>query len=141
MLGLGCASLSLLVMTWGMKLIPVGSQLSFNWVILFIIIMEIGELFLVPASKALVGDLIPERFQGLCTGINQMSIGISVMISGYISELYLIHENSTTKNALTFNYENHIGIFENLAIIALIFLMALQLCDRFLKKRDNLLTK
>lgn len=135
MLGLGFASLALITLAYGMKLSPNNAQLAYGWVILFIIIMEVAELSLLPASKALVGDLVPERFQGLCTGLNQMSIGISVVFSGLISEIYLTHGDDVAENVL-YSYSSYIPVFENLAIASLAIISIMYLFDRVLKRQN-----
>ena len=135
-LGLACASLALLVMIYGMSTAN-NLQLGYSWVISYIFIMAIGEILLAPASKAIVGDLIPKKLQGFCLGISQMSLGISVIISGFISEFYLVQNSNTIANTAN-TYDTYVNVFSGLILVSLIIILALCFFDRLFKNRGNL---
>ena len=88
-IALVCAALGLLLIQFAVEQQSMGKQLNCGWILGYLAIMSIGELMISPASMALVGDYIPKRYQGIYTGINQLTIGLSVILSGVLAQYIL----------------------------------------------------
>lgn len=59
--------------------------ISSAWVIGSYFLQTLGELLVGPVGYAMVGDLIPIRYEGLMLGVWQMSTGLGSAISYYLS--------------------------------------------------------
>jgi dipeptide/tripeptide permease len=90
MLGLMCTVFALFILCYIVKKHSLGVHSDCLWLVAYIIFLAIGEISLAPASMALVGDYIPEKYQGIYTGITQMTIGLSVILSGVILQKLLL---------------------------------------------------
>lgn len=56
----------------------------------YLFFLTLGEIFISPASNAIVGELVPEQLRGVMTGVGNMIIGIGVLLASTIaSELIL----------------------------------------------------
>lgn len=61
------------------------------WVMIgYLALMTFGEIALNPASSALIGELIPEDYRGMMTGILKMNIGVAVMIAGTLAKKMIL---------------------------------------------------
>lgn len=61
----------------------------------YLFFLTLGEIFISPASNAIVGELIPEPLRGVMTGASNMIIGIGVLLASTIaSELILPYLSS-----------------------------------------------
>jgi POT family proton-dependent oligopeptide transporter len=115
--GLVCTSCALLLLGLGVNQHSLGLQLSYWWIVGYIIIMAISELLIAPISMALVGECIPKKHHGIYTGINQMTIGVSVIFSGFLAEYFLMPSSYNLANSTISNYSS---IFVLLAMSMLV---------------------
>lgn len=104
--GLVCTSCALLLLGLGVNQHSLGVQLSCWWIIGYIIIMAVSELLIAPASMALVGECIPKKYQGIYTGINQMTMGVSVIFSGLLAEYFLMPSSYNLVHSTISNYSS-----------------------------------
>lgn len=96
--GLCCTAIGLVLLNLGMHHHILGLEIDCIWIISYLIIMAIAEIFIAPAGTAIVGDYIVKKYQGIYTGITQMIIGFSVIFSGMLAEYVLTPNISNTQN-------------------------------------------
>lgn len=132
-IGILCALFALFILSICLSLYTSEAKVSFWWVIFTLMVLSFGEVFISPASMALVGEYIPKKEQGLYTGINKMVIGISVVLAGMLSEKILIP---------AFEMNQKVGGHYNSAPIVLLLVILSVVAgyfvfDRQLYRRDN----
>jgi len=101
-------SLALMLIGAGLVILPIGIKLaasnglvSFKWIFYSYVVQSIGELFIGPIGYAMVGQLAPQKYQGLMMGTWMMTIGIGFALSSYASTFAI--KNMTTTNPLLTN--------------------------------------
>ncbi len=57
------------------------------WIVLSYFLQTVGELFVGPIGYSMVGNLVPERLEGLMMGIWQLAAGIAGSISEFLAKL------------------------------------------------------
>lgn len=60
---------------------------SFFWIVLCYLFQSLGELFISPIGYAMIGQLIPEKLQGLMMGTWLMIVGVAATLSNYFSQM------------------------------------------------------
>lgn len=126
-IGLCCTAIGLLILNLGMHHHILGLQIDCIWIISYLIIMAMAEIFIAPAGTAIVGDYIVKKYQGIYTGISQMVIGFSVIFSGIIAEYILIPVNTHNNNILDSNYSY---ILYCLLMLSLLMSICIIIVDR-----------
>lgn len=132
-IGIVCAFFALFILSVCLSLYTNEAKVSFLWIICTLIVLSFGEVFISPASMALVGEYIPKKEQGLYTGINKVVIGVSVVLAGMLSEKILIP--AFEMNQKVGGHYNSAPIF--LFIIILGIVIGYFVFDRQLCRRDN----
>ena len=87
MLSLFFIGVGFIVLSVGIYLSGADGKTNYNWIILSFILQSIGELLISPVGYAMIGQLIPQKLQGLMMGIWLMTTGVSATISNYFSQL------------------------------------------------------
>ncbi len=57
-----------------------------TWIVLSYLLQSAGELCISPISAAMVGKLIPYKYEGTMMGIWLLSVGVGGTLSGYLAE-------------------------------------------------------
>jgi POT family proton-dependent oligopeptide transporter len=93
-------AVALLLIGTGYILLPLGihyanpqGYTAFFWVVLNYILQSLGELFISPIGYAMVGQLAPEKLQGIMMGTWMMITGVAATLSGVFSQMG-VGENS-----------------------------------------------
>ena len=81
---------ALLWLTAGLGAVPDGSKVPLYSIVMCLLFICIGEIALAPASQAMVGELIKKEDQGFFGGVSSTLLGISIFISNYLSNTYLM---------------------------------------------------
>jgi POT family proton-dependent oligopeptide transporter len=95
-------SFALLMIGIAFAILPIGIHFAdaegysdFNWILASFILQSIGELFISPIGYAMVGQLAPQRLQGLMMGTWLMVTGVGATLSDYFSKMALGTTQST----------------------------------------------
>jgi len=132
-IGISFAIFALFLLNIALSAYITGVKVSCLWIVAILVALSAGEVFLSPASMALVGDYIPKKEQGLYMGVNKMTMGVAVVCSGIITEKLLIPV-ATLNNKVIFNHQS-----TSLALILsiLIIVIGYVMFDRMLNNRHN----
>ncbi len=95
-IGLLLLGLGFLTLVFGIVLTTSPAKVNFFWVAISYILQSIGELFIGPISFALVGRLIPTKYQSFMMGIWVTLLGVAGAIASKISLLAPYEKESTT---------------------------------------------
>ncbi|KTD66450.1 Major facilitator superfamily MFS-1 [Legionella santicrucis] len=85
-----------------------------SWIVVHYIFQSIGELLIAPVGYAMIGNLAPEKLQGIMMGVWMMVSGISATLSNYFSNLMT---QSESINPLVSN-EHYTNAFIQLGLYA-----------------------
>jgi POT family proton-dependent oligopeptide transporter len=78
------------------------SKIPLFFIISYLVLLTMGEIFISPTGNALIGELIPESLRGLMTGSWSMNIGIGGLLSGCIANKFIlpyINSNGLSKHS------------------------------------------
>jgi POT family proton-dependent oligopeptide transporter len=89
------------VLPMGIRLADPQGYTAFHWIVMTFLFQSLGELFISPIGYAMVGQLAPERLQGLMMGTWLMISGVASTLSGKFSEMGL--GNTSLPNPLATN--------------------------------------
>ncbi|MCG8547338.1 MAG: peptide MFS transporter [Alphaproteobacteria bacterium] len=85
-LGLIFAGLAFLVLSLGVLTLPSGVKLILVWIILFQLVLAVGEVCLSPVGMALTSKLAPSSLAGSAMGIWYTSSAFAFYLSGVIAQ-------------------------------------------------------
>ena len=88
-------SLSFIILSVGILFSGKDGLTGMNWIIAHYIFQAAGELLIGPVGYAMIGTLVPERYQSLMMGIWMMVSGIAVTLSNYFSNLMTQTESTS----------------------------------------------
>lgn len=71
-------------------------QTHLAWILCTYGLLSLGELFISPIGYAMIGQLIPQKLQGLMMGTWLMSTGVAATISNYFSQFVFHNQSNTT---------------------------------------------
>lgn len=126
-------ALSYLVLSIGIVNANNLGYVSSIWVTLHFLLQAIGEIFVAPVGYAMVGQLAPQRLQGLMMGMWMMIAGVSSYLAQYLSNL----DYSDSIVPLVTN-ASYLSVFNNLVCYSL-FLSGILII--FSKKIEQMITK
>lgn len=131
-------SIALLLIGIGYVLLPIGihyanpeGYTAFFWVVLNYIFQSLGELFISPIGYAMVGQLAPEKLQGIMMGTWMMITGVAATLSGMFSQKGV--GNSNIANPLATNH-SFAHVFGTLGMISIAGAIVLFFLVPFLMK-------
>ncbi|MBB72622.1 MAG: hypothetical protein CMF50_09520 [Legionellales bacterium] len=90
---------------------------SFGWVVGSYLFQTMGELFIGPVGFAMVGSLVPERYEGVMMGIWQLSTGVAGAMSSVLAQSTTDPSGSTAPLITDHLFASSFGEFGTLAII------------------------
>jgi POT family proton-dependent oligopeptide transporter len=125
---IGCG---LAILPIGIKFASVDGLVHFNWLFLSYILLSLGELFIGPVGYAMIGQLAPQRLQGVMMGTWMLCIGVGAILSNYASA-YAIHL-TTSDNPLITN-PGYAHMFNLLGFGAIILGFVLFIFIPFMKR-------
>lgn len=132
-IGVSCAIFALLILSLCLDVYSPGTKVSFWWVLSTLMMLCIGEVFVAPASSALVGDYISEKEQGAYMGISKMTTGIAVVLSGLLSEKWLIPAFNMNRKVMISSHSQTFALFLSIVVIILGYF----LFERLLSNKVN----
>lgn len=137
-LGISCMGLGYLILALGTHFPGKQHLISSWWVILSYTFQCAGELLISPIGFAMVGHLMPEKYEGVMMGILMLSIGIGGSISGFLAET-----TTNTKHIVNPAITNHIygQSFLHFGLIALTIGIIALLLSPMMKSKMRLLPK
>ncbi len=123
---------ALLLIGVGFILLPIGIHFAdpkgysaITWVAGCYVFQSIGELFISPIGYAMVGQLIPQKLQGLAMGAWLMVTGVAATLSSFFSQLALgttdVKDPLVTNGSYSFTFLQ-LGIYALIGGVALFFL-------------------
>ncbi len=134
-------SFSLLITGISMLLLPIGIHfanaqglVSIHWIFWCYVLQSTGELMIGPIGYAMVGQLASQRLQGIFMGTWMMMVGISGVLSSYLSNYAAA--NVIDNNPLSTNV-SYSHTFMGLGIASLVFGVIMVLLIPFLRKLIN----
>jgi POT family proton-dependent oligopeptide transporter/mRNA interferase RelE/StbE len=118
-------ALSFFVLSIGINYANTDGLTSMAWVIAHFLLQALGELLIGPVGYAMVGKLVPHRYQGIMMGAWMMVSGVAATISQHFSVLMTQSEslNPLLSNADYLHSFNQLGLCAVLAAIPLYFLI------------------
>jgi POT family proton-dependent oligopeptide transporter/mRNA interferase RelE/StbE len=117
-------STSYLFMYLGINRADASGLISLNWVFLYYLLQSLGELLIAPTGYAMIGQLAPQKHQGIMMGMWMMACGIATILSSHVSDAMTI---GNTNNPLVTN-NSYLLVFGKLGLYAMasgIFLLFL----------------
>lgn len=101
---------------------------TLKWIVLCYVLQSIGELLLSPIGYAMVGQLVPDKMQGIMMGAWMMVTGVAATFSSYFSHKMITVGGSLVKsNVLGFKH-----IFNLVGTTAVLAGVVLFLTSRFI---------
>lgn len=134
-IGIISAFMSMLILMMCLANYSLGTKVSPLGILCCITVISIGEIFIAPASMALVGDYIHKREQGVYSGIIQLNTGMAVLISGFLSDKFLVPAYNSYL-ASNINYNFMLAVLLLLIVFAILFYIVF---DRVLERRNNMI--
>ncbi|OGT31411.1 MAG: hypothetical protein A3E87_03530 [Gammaproteobacteria bacterium RIFCSPHIGHO2_12_FULL_35_23] len=86
-LGVTFMGLGYLVLILAISTHNQAGYISSWWIVLSYFLQTFGELFVGPIGYAMVGELVPPKFEGLMMGIWQLATGVAGALSQYMADM------------------------------------------------------
>jgi POT family proton-dependent oligopeptide transporter len=124
-------ALAMAVLVWAIHAHRPDGLIAPGWIVLFYLLITLGEMLLSPIGLSMVTELSPPHLSGLMMGIWFMALGFGGELSGYLAK-----QASIPKGVMNINLTNHIYLhaFSSNAILALVFGIVLLGLSPFLKR-------
>lgn len=94
-IGLLICGLSYFVLLMAVNAFDANMQMSMIWIVLFNLLLVIGELLIMPIALSLTSKLAPAKYSSLMMGIFFAATSLAVMISGIFASAFPEHGQST----------------------------------------------
>ncbi len=125
-------SIALLLIGIGYASLPIGihyasnmGMTAFGWILLCYVMQSLAELFISPIGYAMVGELAPEKLQGIFMGTWMMITGVSSTLSGMFSQIGLGTSNTTNPLLTNSSFSHAFGMLGTLSICGALVLFCL----------------
>lgn len=142
-------SLALMMIGVAFAILPVGIHyanaqglVNFNWILVSFILQSAGELFISPIGYAMIGQLAPNRMQGLMMGTWMMITGVAATLSDYFSKMALGITTSTDPLVTNSSFSHTFGILGWTSIaIGIALVIAIPLVIRLTQEKKLFIPK
>ncbi|OGO95481.1 MAG: POT family protein [Coxiella sp. RIFCSPHIGHO2_12_FULL_44_14] len=135
--GLTLSSLGLLILPIGIALGHHG-YMAFGWLFLTYVLQAIAELLISPIGYAMVGQLVPMRWQSLYMGTLLLNTGVAAVLASFFSN-YAVGTSGSSNPLITNPSYSH--AFSQLGWwtlgVALILLLLTPLINRFINSSSS----
>lgn len=125
-------AVALLLIGTGYILLPLGihyanpqGYTAFFWVVLNYVLQSLGELFISPIGYAMVGQLAPEKLQGLMMGTWMMITGVAATLSGMFSQMGVGSNSIANPLATNGSFSHAFIILGSMSIVGSLVLFCL----------------
>lgn len=136
-LALFLIGISVIILPIGIKFAAANGLVSFKWIVYSYIFQSVGELFIGPIGYAMVGQLAPQKYQGLMMGTWMMTIGVGFALSSYASTFAIKNMASTNPLLTNPGYAYTFNLLGCLAIGTALFLFLLTPLLKKLTSENN----
>jgi len=135
--GLFLSAVGLLILPIGMALGDAGYT-AFIWLFFTFFLQALAELFISPVGYSMVGQLVPQRWQGICMGAILLNSGVAAVLASYFSNDGLGASGSVDPLVTNPSYSH---MFNQLGWTAMgvagVLLLLTPLLNRFIKKDEH----
>lgn len=130
-LAMFCVATSMALLVLGIHMHRPDSFVNPSWIVIFFVLITLGEMLLSPIGLSMVTELSPPHLSGLMMGVWFMALGFGGQLSGYFAKAASIPKGNLDKNMANLIYAH---AFRNNAIIALVVGIILLALTPWLKR-------
>ncbi len=134
-LGILQVGLGFAVLIYGTSLAGPDGKVSIIWLALMYLLHTTGELCLSPVGLSMVTKLSVQRIGAMMMGVWFLSSAFAAYAGGMIAGLTAITDEATAPTSAAESLAVYTGVFENLAIIAIVFGVLVLMISPFLHRR------
>jgi len=95
-----------------------GSNIHALWIILFYVLIVIGELFLSPIGLSMITSLTPKKYIGLMMGVWFITLGYGGALGGFLAQDASISDTTQSLASQMHIYKNAFQHFANIGFVA-----------------------
>ena len=137
-LGILQVGLGFAVLIYGTSQAGPDGKVSVIWLALMYLLHTSGELCLSPVGLSMVTKLSVQRVGAMMMGVWFLSSAFAAYAGGMIAGLTAINNDGTTETTAAESLIVYSGVFENLAIVAVVFGVLVLAASPFLHRRMHL---
>jgi POT family proton-dependent oligopeptide transporter len=137
-LGILQVGLGFAVLIYGTSLAGPDGKVSVIWLALMYLLHTTGELCLSPVGLSMVTRLSVQRVGAMMMGVWFLSSAFAAYAGGMIAGLTAIPDDGGAEASAVESLAVYTGVFENLAIIAIVFGVLVLMISPFLHRRMHL---
>jgi proton-dependent oligopeptide transporter, POT family len=134
-LGILQVGLGFAVLIYGVSVAGPDGKVSVIWLALMYLLHTTGELCLSPVGLSMVTKLSVQRVGAMMMGVWFLSSAFAAYAGGMIAGLTAIPDDGTTGMTGVESLAVYAGVFENLAILAIVFGILVLMASPFLHRR------
>lgn len=128
------AALSMGTLVYSISITPAGEHVALGWMLLFFLLITIGELFISPIGLSIVTKLAPPRLTGFMMGIWFMALGFGAYFAGQLAKLSSVPKGTTDVTVINHIYQQ---AFTKYTLIAAAVGAILLLLSPWLKRLEK----
>lgn len=101
---------------------PEGMNIHASWIILFYVLIVMGELFLSPIGLSMITSLTPKKYIGLMMGVWFITLGYGGALGGFLAQDASISDTTQSLASQIHIYKNAFQHFANIGFVAFLVL-------------------
>ncbi|WP_423062271.1 peptide MFS transporter [Candidiatus Paracoxiella cheracis] len=130
-LAMFCVAISMALLVLGIHFHQSSGFISPWWIVIFFIVITLGEMLLSPIGLSMVTELSPPHLSGLMMGVWFMALGFGGELSGYLAKAASVPKSDMNLAISNLIYAH---AFRNNAIIAFVVAVVLLALTPWLKR-------